>query len=110
MNPMDYMQMTFLVSCVVLFFVPVWFVAHEVYDDGLFGRIGLLGIASAAAMFLLEAWDETAFAVPPKAVLLTASIAWFLVWHMLRFHGRVRLGWFGKDRRRCHDQRSGDAA
>jgi hypothetical protein len=100
-NKMEYLQLIFLASCFILFAVPVAFVANHVYDDGLFGRIGLLGIASAASMFLLEAMDQTALDVPPKAVLLTGSFALFMVWHLLRFHRRVlmRKKWAGTERR-----------
>lgn len=84
------MKAVFLISCLVLFLVPITFVLHDVYEEGVFGRAGLLGIAFAAATFLLEwAFGDNGVAVQPQVVLLTASFALFLSWHLFRFHRRV---------------------
>lgn len=82
-------QSLFLVACAVLFVVPLVFVAHRVYRDGVLGRLALLCIAFAAFMFLAEAIAGQPFYVPPLVVLLVVSFAVFMVWHLFRFHCRV---------------------
>jgi hypothetical protein len=79
----------FLASCVVLFFVPLYFVVNQVYQDGVFGRGSLLGISFFSFGILGEASFGVGFYVPSIVVLLIASFAVFLTWHLARFHGRV---------------------
>ena len=79
----------FLASCAVLFVVPLAFVLHDVYEDGVIGRGALLSISFCAAAFIGEAAFGVAFYMPPPAVALVASFAVFLVWHLFRFHRRV---------------------
>ena len=43
----------------VLFVIPVLFVMNDVYEDGLIGRIFLLGISFGSATFLLEIMSGT---------------------------------------------------
>ena len=78
-----------LLSCFVLFVVPLYFVLHSIYNDGVFGRAGLLGISFCSAGILLEAAFGVGFYVPPIVVLLIASFAVFTCWHCFRFHFRV---------------------
>lgn len=91
------MSAAFLIACGVLFVVPISFVVHKVYDDGLVGRIGLLGVSFSAALFLLHALagalDDKVekLPVPPGMVLMACCFAIFLVWHLFRFHRRVLL-------------------
>lgn len=82
-------QTIFLVACVVLFLVPPWFVVNSVYQDGVIGRAGLLGISFGAAIFLAEAAFGTPIYAPPLFVWLAAFFAIFMVWHLFRFHRRV---------------------
>jgi hypothetical protein len=78
-----------LVSCVVLFVVPLFFVAHSVYKDGVIGRASLLAISFTSAGILMEAALGTAFYVPSIFVILITAFAVFTVWHLARFHIRV---------------------
>lgn len=79
----------FIVACVVLFIVPVIFVYHRVYDDGFFGRLGLVGLASMSAIVLLETAFGDGYGISAEVSLLVASFALFMVWHLWRFHRRV---------------------
>lgn len=85
----------FIVACIVLVAVPVHFIFHEVYEDGLVGRLGLAGVAFTAAMSLgqwlvsLVDGDPSTFAVSNLTVLMTSGFAVFLCWHLFRFHRRV---------------------
>lgn len=80
----------FMVCCLVLFVVPLVFVSHKVYQDGVVGRMALCGIAFAAATFLLEYfWNGEEYELLPQTVMLTASFTVFLCWHLWRFHNRV---------------------
>ena len=79
----------FVVSCIVLFVVPVIFVYHRVYDDGFWGRLALIGLASMAAIVLLETAFGGGYGIAAEVALLVASFAMFMVWHLARFHRRV---------------------
>ena len=83
------MSYIFLLACVVLFVVPVYFVLNDVYEDGLVGRVGLLGISFSAATFILEWANGEQYTLLPQTVFMTCMFAWFLVWHLCRFHLRV---------------------
>lgn len=82
----------FLAACLILFVVPLVFVLHGVYEDGLIGRIFLLGISFSAATFLME-WflGDEEYEVLPQTVLMTVAFAGFLVWHLFRWHRKVVL-------------------
>ncbi len=79
----------FTIACIVLFVVPPLFVWHQVYQDGLFGRLGLLGISFFAFLVLGETVGGESYGTSPEVALLVASFALFLVWHLFRFHSRV---------------------
>lgn len=79
----------FLGACVPLFVVPMLFVAHDVYEDGLIGRMGLLGISFPAGASLGEAVFGDGFDVHPLVAMMCLGAAVFLVWHLFRFHRRV---------------------
>lgn len=83
------MNTAFLIACSVLLVVPIYFVTHSVYEDGVFGRIGLCGVSFASAAFLLEWFEGDGFEVMPQTVLMVSMFALFLIWHLLRFHRRV---------------------
>ncbi len=83
------MNFIFLFACAVLLIVPLIFVVNEVYEDGLFGRIGLLGISFSAATFLLSYADGQDYVLLPQTVFMACSFAIFILWHLLRFHLRV---------------------
>lgn len=94
----------FMLCCVVLVVVPIVFVLHKVYQDGFFGRCGLLGIAFAAATFLLEWLHGEEYVMLPQTVALVVSFTVFLCWHLFRFHSRVvleRKAKSGEIDRRC---------
>lgn len=79
----------FVLSCIVLFVVPVIFVYHRVYDDGLVERLGLVGLATMSAIVLLETVFGQGYGIAAEVALLVASFAVFMVWHLWRFHRRV---------------------
>lgn len=83
--------MIFMACCMVLVVVPIVFVLHKVYQDGVFGRIGLLGIAFGAATFLLEWFGGEEYDIMPQTTFLVFSFMVFLCWHLFRFHNRVVL-------------------
>lgn len=83
------MNYLFVLDCAVLFAVPLWFVAHKVYLDGVFGRAGLLGVSFGAATFLFGFADGIEYDVLPQMLILVTSFAVFLVWHLLRFERRI---------------------
>ncbi len=84
------MSSIFLVACAILFVVPVYFVLNDVYEDGLVGRVGLLGISFAAATFILEWANGEDYQLLPQTVFMTCMFAWFLCWHLVRFHLRIQ--------------------
>ncbi len=79
----------FMVCCLALVVVPIWFVLHKVYKDGFFGRIGLLGISFFALTFLMEWFGGEDYEMLPQTVALVASFTVFLCWHLIRFHSRI---------------------
>lgn len=84
------MMALFQIDCLLLIAVPLYFVQHGVYEDGVFGRIGLLGIAFASCGYLLEAWvGDEELEVLPLTVMLATSFAVFLVWHLFRWHRKI---------------------
>lgn len=85
------MNAVFLIACAVLTAVPLYFVWHKVYEDGLFGRVSLLGISFSAFTFVIEWAEADGFDVLPQTVMFFTFVAVFLVWHLLRFHRRVVL-------------------
>ena len=83
------MSYIFLADCAVLFLVPIYLVLHDVYEDGLIGRIGLLGMSFASATFILEWANGEQYDLLPQTVFMTTMFAWFLLWNTCRFHLRV---------------------
>ena len=83
------MNTIFITSMAVLFLVPVIFIYHEVYDDGVFGRFALGGISLFSGIILLEEVFDTHWDVPAELTLLCGSAAIFMIWHLVRFHRRV---------------------
>jgi hypothetical protein len=83
------MNAIFIAACIVLLVVPVVFVMHSVYQDGFFGRVGLLGVAFSSATFLGEWATGTEYEILPQTVLMVSAFAVFLCWHLFRFHRRV---------------------
>ena len=79
----------FLTSCAILFVIPLLFVYHSVYEDGLIGRCFLLGMSFGAATFLMEIGFGEQYDMLPQTVFLVACFAGFLCWHLFRFHTRV---------------------
>ena len=91
---MTVLDAIFLAACFFLFLIPLYFVMHKVYEDGLIGRIGLLGISFSAAAFILSwmdnsDWPVFPYELAPQDVMMVVAFAVFLVWHLLRFHRRV---------------------
>ena len=97
------MNFIFLASCAVLCLVPVLFVLNDVYEDGLVGRVGLLGISFSAATFILEWANGEEYQMLPQTVFMVAMFAWFLCWHLFRFHTRVMR----KQKQKDENQRQG---
>ena len=83
-------QVIFLSSCAILAVVPLLFVANKVYQDGVLGRIGLLGISFSAWTYIIEkVLVGTRYDVLPQTAFFFASVSAFLCWHLFRFHYRV---------------------
>lgn len=80
----------FMLACAVLFVVPIIFVWHSVYEDGLVGRISLCGISFSAATYLIE-WllGDTEYVISLQRLMFVSSFATFICWHLWRFHRRV---------------------
>lgn len=78
-----------VMSCVLLALIPPIFVWHKVYDDGLLGRIGLLGVSFCAGVVVMQEMLGVRYRVDPEIALLTMAFMVFLVWHLFRFHSRV---------------------
>lgn len=107
----------FYFACIVLAVVPLIFVYHKVYKDGIVGRASLLGISFVAILWLMDVTDkyfdgEDLPVVSNRGMCFTVLVAIFLVWHLARFHGRVLRRDDIKyppgcpmDRRKCPDRR-----
>ena len=81
----------FMMCCAVLVAVPLYFVSHRVYKDGVFGRIGLCGISFFASTFLMEWATGEEYQMMWQSTLLVLSFTVFLTWHLVRFHLRYVL-------------------
>ena len=81
----------FMVCCIVLVVVPLYFVANQVYQDGLIGRCGLLGISFFSATFPMEWAVGAKYEMMWQSTLLVLSFTVFLCWHLCRFHSRVLM-------------------
>lgn len=83
-------ELIFIGACFVLAVVPVLFVCNKVYEDGVFGRVGLLGISFSSTTFLVEwVWGGVQYYILPQTVMLVSCFAIFICWHLWRFHRRV---------------------
>lgn len=88
-------SLLFAAVCVVLGVIPLAFIFHNIYEDGLIGRAGLAGISFSAGLLLLAWFDYDLFPIfpfyeaLPLLVLEVTFFAVFLVWHLFRFHRRV---------------------
>ena len=85
----DFLLYVFIISCAILFIIPLIFVTNSVYEDGIVWRIFLLGIAFGSATFILEVIAGTTYELMAQTVFLVAMFAGFLCWHLFRFHSRV---------------------
>lgn len=83
------MKILLLVSCAILSLVPLYFVLHRVYKDGVFGRGSLLAISFCSIGILGETAFGNGFYVPSIIVLLISAFAVFITWHLVRFECRV---------------------
>lgn len=89
MDEMIFMMYAIFIACTVLFIVPIVFVWNEVYQDGVFGRIGLLGISFSAFLFAARILSYGYTRLWPETEIMVISFAIFLCWHLFRFHARV---------------------
>ncbi len=84
------MMAGFWVAIWVLALVPLYFVASEVYKDGIVGRGALLCISFASWSFIMDSLIGGAqYQVLKQTALLVVAFAAFLCWHLWRFHSRV---------------------
>lgn len=92
---MLFASVVFAVICAALVGIPLAFIFHNVYEDGLIGRIGLSGVSGTSAVFLLVWFDHYEWPLfpfwnmVPLFVVQSAFYALFLIWHLFRFHRRV---------------------
>jgi len=84
------MEYIFAISTVVLFVVPVVLVWKREYDDGLVGRIALVGLSFSSFIFGLKVFGMGLFHPWPETVLLLTSCATFMAWHLWRFTRRLK--------------------
>ena len=82
-------QYIFMADCLVLALVPMWFIAHEVYKDGVIGRFALAGISFTAWTFIMELGSGEEYDMSAQFVLLITAFTLFLCWHLWRFERRV---------------------
>lgn len=79
-----------IVCALALSVVPLYFIAHQVYQDGAWGRLGLAGIWFCAVGLLNElvlgSGDLDVLLRLAVGLLLAFTI--FLCWHLYRFHYR----------------------
>lgn len=89
------MKLILVVALLFLIVVPVLFVCHKVYQDGIFGRIGLLGVSALALFILLEMYFGSNGRYDylirdfPEVTWMIISFAVFTSWHLCRFERRV---------------------
>lgn len=79
----------FWVDCLALAMVPMWFIAHEVYKDGVVGRLALASISFTAWTFIMELAVGEEYDMSAQFVLLITAFTLFLCWHLWRFETRV---------------------
>lgn len=82
-------EIIFLTSCAVLFVVPLIFVWHKVYEDGILGRLALLAMSFASATYLIEKALGVNYNVLPQTSAFFLATAIFISWHLWKFHRRV---------------------
>ncbi len=95
-------ELLFYIGCLMLLVVPIVFIRHRLYDDGLVGRIALVATAVCAFAILgqavvtyYDAWSDgrgyggAGYSVAWEEAWLVFAIGVFLAWHYLRFHRRV---------------------
>lgn len=80
----------FVVACIVLFVVPITLVFNDDYEDRILGRLGLLGIAFFAAIFLSEIFFGGGYHIEREEAGLFAMMALFLLWHLRTFCKRIK--------------------
>ena len=82
----------FWTATTIIAAVPLYFVYHKIYDDGVWGRLGLLGISFASCALLFDTVlgpDSAKYDPPAMMVMLHVCLAIFLIWHLARFHRRL---------------------
>lgn len=106
------MRALFIFSITILATVPLWFVWHKVYKDGLFGRMALCGISFSSWVILLSEFvDGWIYDPSPEVIWLIASFSVFIVWHLVRFELRCvreRKALRGEIERRTTQNNEGD--
>lgn len=66
--------------------VSVWLVWHDNYEDGLFGRLALGGMAFSSGVLVLLIYHEAfIYDLAPAAGVFAASVALFMLRHAYRF-------------------------
>src|SRR5690242_1392051 len=81
----------FYATCTVLATVPMYFIFHRVYKDGLIGKLGLMGISLTAWSYIfdLASLERDYPYLSNRQLMWVFMFAVFLVWHLFRFHRRV---------------------
>lgn len=95
-------ELVFYLACVVLLVVPICFIRHKVYKDGIGGRIALVLIVICAFAILgqagttyYDAWVEgrsfssAGYHVEWEEALLVAGFALYASWNLYRFKRRL---------------------
>ena len=83
---MDAFALTVFLAAHVIVACAIYLVLHQDYDDGLIGRIALVGLILAGGVFLLDGYDGSLTSVLPATAVGAGAFALFLVRHAWRFH------------------------
>lgn len=89
------MTTVLFIALLFTFVVPLVFIWHDVYDDGIIGRIalGVIALMSFIGMALIldghKVCDPHDTVIPLALAWLAVAFAVFVTWHLMRFHRRV---------------------
>lgn len=85
----------FVLCCVMVF--------HERYEDGLIGRLAILGMGFNCLVIVYDALSGTEYMMLPTTSLLYIFLAAFMLRHFYRFWKWTRTGVGDWKRRRVHE-------
>ena len=99
------MYYLWIASVLVLLAAPVVLMWNRFYEDGLFGRVALIGVSFSAFIFALKVFTLDIKSPWPETVTMMVSFAIFMIWHLVKFFSELhatRKAQEGKAERRHH--------